>query len=79
MAKNKGGRKPKIIGSPRIITASTKLSENEIKKIEDIAKYFDMPKMTLIRNMILNELDFIETFNRNDNNVKNIRDYICRN
>ncbi len=54
--KNKGGRKSEIEGEPRIYTVSTKLSEKEVKQLQEIAEYLKIPKMTLIRNMLLNQI-----------------------
>ena len=54
--KSNAGRKA-IDGEARNINISIRLSEKEIKEIEEIAKELDMPKTKFIRNLALTGLD----------------------
>lgn len=51
--KNRVGRKAEIEGKSKNKLIYAKISEDELKEIEELAKKMDIPKMTLTRNLIL--------------------------
>jgi len=52
----KMGRKPKD-GKVRETVVSFKLSEDEVKEINNLAEFLDMPKTVLVRNLVLSSLE----------------------
>ena len=61
--KKKAGRKP-LDGEKREIKISIKFSESEMKEIEKLAKYVELPKTVLARNLLLFGLDEMKGFKR---------------
>jgi hypothetical protein len=55
----KMGRKPKD-GKTRETVVSFKLADDEIKRINDLADFLDIPKTALIRNLVLSSLEDAE-------------------
>ncbi len=51
--KSKAGRKAEVEGKSKNKLIYAKISEDELNKIEQLAKEMDIPKMTLTRNLIL--------------------------
>jgi len=54
------GRKAEIKGKPFEKHIYAKISNDDYERIVKLAEYMEIPKMTLVRNMILNSLDEIE-------------------
>ncbi len=59
----KVGRKP-IDTEKRETRITIKFSENEIKEIEKLAEYMELPKTVLARNLLLFGLDEMKGFRR---------------
>ena len=55
-AEKKKGRKPKD-KITRDTRATVKFSENEMKEIQELSNYLEIPKTVLIRNLTLNGLE----------------------
>ena len=53
------GRKP-VDGVTRNIMVSCKISEDEMKRINKLVEGLDIPKMTLVRNLILDSCEDME-------------------
>ncbi len=51
--KSRAGRKAEIEGKSKTKLIYAKISEEELDKIEQLAKEMDIPKMTFTRNLIL--------------------------
>ena len=59
----KMGRKPKD-GIVREEKITIKLSIDEIKRINDLSEFLDMPKTVLVRNLVLSSLDDAENLKK---------------
>ena len=75
------GRKPEEEGKSKNKLLCTKLSDYDHKRIEELAKYLDIPKTTLTRNLILSSLEDIELLRKIDvidviKGVRKTNDYI---
>lgn len=57
------GRKP-LDGVIREIKLSVKISKEEMERIEEIAKYLEIPKATIARNFMIIGLDEAELFRK---------------
>ena len=55
----KMGRKPKD-GKARETVVSFKLADDEVKRINDLAEYLEIPKTALVRNLVLSSLSDAE-------------------
>lgn len=62
--KDKRGVKADIAGKPNTKLIHAKISEADDKRIEELADYLQIPKMTLIRNLLLSGLDDAETLKK---------------
>ena len=62
--KNKAGRKTIETEKARNISITIRVTEEENKEIEDMAKYIEAPKTRLMRNLILMQLDEMKSFRK---------------